>query len=244
MHTTLLPTAMVPRTAALFQTSDEVSTVLALVTFAVGAALQIGPRPHPPIANCVAVFCYLAAAELLLALTLSAELLYRLALPLGALLFFAFVVLQLRRATAERQSGATTAASSDEPSRHSQPTVTAVPDSLVRKEVLLGRRAMRIGAEMQKVHSDLMHFYRIASMNRPPAEADRHYWSAVRSMRFRMGAKWDRLVADLAAHELIDAGYYRPVSDCANITGLDSDGEAIEAIGRDLLRRRGIDPDT
>jgi hypothetical protein len=123
------------------------------------------------------------------------------------------------------------------------PTATeAHGDQLREPEVLLGRRAIRVAREMKEQHAREMAPYRMLLELGDPT-AQQYYSGALNSLRFRMGAKWDSLLDDLAARELISREYYGQSAHWVNMTGLDRDARVIEEIGRKLLRNHGVPED-
>lgn len=102
------------------------------------------------------------------------------------------------------------------------------------REVEVARRAIGVGDEVLAA-------YRDASAAIDPVNWDlATYQAELQALRTKVGAQWQEVLADLRAIG-VDTGRAEVIS--VNFTGLDVEATQVQALGRQLLRKHGINPD-
>lgn len=118
------------------------------------------------------------------------------------------------------------------------------------KEIEVGRRAIRVGADVLAAYRRARAAVSAveAELGNPSPWDDKAGWQATQEayqgalndIKVDVGAAWSEVLADLDSLS-VKPQFARDVS--VNYTGLDSEATDVQAAGRVLLRKHGIDPD-
>lgn len=232
---------LISAATTLFHTTQAWPVVVPFAFGLLYAGLGLFDR-FPRVRKWLGMGAIVAAVQLLVALVVSRHWFLVVVVPAGAIVLLVYaLVLDRRLPTIQvhRQESIKGVIWSVEPPVKPLPGLRWLGrGSQKRWEIDLGRRGLRVGWAALQAYAD-------AQTNRNIEEYDwNEYQGQLQMIKDRVGAAWLETLTDMKEHGLFENVSFTPRDISVNYTGLDSQALTMQAIGRQLLRKHGIDPDS